>query len=102
MFIVKELLSIEKHLNLTTERKKEICKFLKDKTMILDSKSFDGVDTFCGVASFVLKETCDYLGVLPLEAVKNTAGKEKVYLFNIEMIQYYERKLKEIQKKLTR
>ena len=90
------MLSIQKYLNLSTQRKNEIYKFLKDKTSILDSKTFDGVDTLCGVISFVLKEACDYLGVLPLEIVKSSLGKERVYLFNNEMIEHYQGKLQKL------
>lgn len=82
-------MGVEKNLDLSTERKVRIQEFLRDKTAILNPSSFDGVDALCGVISFLMKEACEYLGVIPVELAKKAAAKEKIYLLNQEKIDYY-------------
>ena len=82
-------MGVEQKLNVDTGAKIQLQEYLKDKANILTANTFDGVDGLCGVISFVMKEACEYLGIVPVENAKKTSVKEKIYLFNLEKIEFY-------------
>jgi len=88
-FVVEYLLGVGKDLDIDISLKIKIQEFLRDKASLLVPTTFDGVDGLCGVISFLMKEVCEYLGVLPMEIVKKTSVKEKIYLLNLEKVEFY-------------
>jgi hypothetical protein len=92
---VPSLLGIKEQLNLDMKTKIKLQKYLGDKGKgeVLNPVIYEDSDKFCGVVSFLLKEVCEYLGVIPLEMTKKASAKERIYLFNIEKIRYYENRL---------
>lgn len=83
-------------MELDTKLKIKMQKLLKQHKDILNPRSFDGIDGFCGVLSFLLKEVCEYLGLLPIDMVKKLNSKERLYLFNLQKIEYYESQIQKI------
>ena len=90
------LLGIKEHLNLDMRTRNKLQKYLADKGEVLNPGAYEGSDRFCEVISFLLKEVCEYLGVIPLEMTKKTSAKERIYLFNLEKIKHYEHRLEEL------
>ena len=98
MYLANKLIEIGQDLNIDIKLKKKIHKILANNEEVLDPTCFDDIDEFCSTLSFIIKDICEYLGILPVRMVKKVAAKEKVFLFNEKKIRYYQDLISKLEK----
>lgn len=52
---------------LAIEKKIQVHEILQKDLSVIDPKSFYSTDALCGVLCLVLKEICEYLGLIPVK-----------------------------------
>jgi len=81
------LLSVEQKTDISIEKTLKIKKLIKGRSTVLNPNTFDNINPFCMVISILLKEICEYLGILNTDpSKKGSNNNDKIYQFNHERI----------------